>query len=125
MDEEAGAAIAAAGAGSSATAPITNCAPCGASHCIWQDVAGRGSDRAWRGHWPGGCDPAGQQSSCGAAAACGVDGQQDDSGAANTSAVWHTTSATAHAANRRLNNRIRGPYPFWQIYDARKPLRGP
>jgi len=90
------------------------------------DLAGRGVDRPWRGHWPGACDPAGQQSSsCCAAAACGFDGQQDDSGAANTSAVWHTTSATAHVANRRLNNRITGPYPFWQIYDARKPLRGP
>jgi len=131
------------GAGNTPIAPSTNCGPELWPHVKRQCVVLRppASDlRPCSGHSPLGCAPGGQQSgaSSDAATAAAVraaaeEAQQADTGTANSRVSCSTVNVNAPEASQRrrslmkplpvyrqLTNRKRG-----EIYDARKPLRGP
>jgi hypothetical protein len=132
------------GAGNTPIAPSTNCGP-----ELWPQVK-----RQWvilrppasdlrlpcSGHSPLGCAPGGQQSGASSDAATAAlvraaaeDAQQADTGTANSRASCSTVSVNAPEASQRRRSLMK-PLPVYrqltnrkrtEIYDARKPLRGP
>lgn len=118
--------------------PMANtiCGACGVSHAMRHCSA---REVCWpadlslrcRGHSPGGCDPAGQQSWVPAAStvvvtcAIGLREQHAETGTANNSASCSADRASANEASRRRKARIeRGEAILRESYDARKTLTG-
>src|SRR5262249_26991505 len=127
------------GAGNTPIAPSTNC-----GFDVWPHVNRQGVGFPRRlpcsGHSPLGCAPGGQQSGAssdaateGAVRAAADEAQQADTGTANNSPSCSTVSVNAPEASQRRRSLMK-PLPVYrqltnrkraEIYDARKPLRGP
>ena len=124
------------GAGKTPIAPSTNCGPEVRPHVKRQCVG----LFLWSGHSPLGCAPGGQQSGASSDAPTAAttradadEAQQADTGTANSSASCSTLSVNAPEASQRRRSLMK-PLPVYrqltnrkraEIYDARKPLRGP